>query len=388
MKRKVAVITGTRAEYGLLFRTLTRIQKSDVLELKLFVTGMHLSPEFGNTYRQIEEDGFRIDKKIDMLVSNHSPEAISKSMGLCVLGFAQAYAETEPDIIVVLGDRYEILSAVCAAIPFNIPIAHISGGEDTEGAIDNQIRHAITKIAHIHFPGADIYAENIKKSGEDEWRIFNVGDPGLENIKYTRIISRESLFKSLDIDKNKKTFLVTLHPVTLNSAIQEEQDCRIFFDVLKKYKEYNIVITYPNSDGNGQIIMDEINRMKELSNVRVFKSLGSSNYINLLRECDLVLGNSSSGLVEAPYFRKPAIDYGDRQKGRLRADNVIHVNTDGNELNNAIQRVFFDEGFTKLMKNAKSLYKEGETSAEIVKILETIPLDQKLLRKRFSFGGI
>lgn len=387
MKRKIAVVTGSRAEYGLLYWTMKEIQKSENLKLQLIVTGMHLSDDFGATYKHILDDGFIINKEIDIQVKDDTSQGIAKSMGFGMIGFAQAYKELKPDILLVLGDRYEILAAVSAALPFNIPIAHISGGENTEGAIDNQIRHAITKIAHIHFPGADLYAENLKKSGEEQWRIFNVGDPGIENIRKTRVIPRDTLYKLLNIDTNKRTFLVTLHPATLNNAVQEKIESEIFFNVLKGYENMNVIITYPNSDVNGQIIINEIRKMQKLSNVKVFKNLGSRNYISLMKECDLVLGNSSSGLIEAPFLKKPVIDYGDRQKGRLRADNIIHVNANSDELSSAIKKALNDKYFAEKVRNTESLYGEGETSDQIVKILKNISIDKKLLCKKIIFKG-
>jgi len=386
MKRNIAVITATRAEYGLLYWTMKEIQKSDKLELKLIVTGMHLSPEFGDTYKQIEADGFRIHRKVDMLVSSDTSAAVSKSMGLGIIGFAQAYDELKPDIIVVLGDRYEILAAVSAAIPFKIPVAHISGGEVTEGAIDEQIRHAVTKISHIHFPGAEVYAENIKKLGEEDWRVFCAGDPGIENIKRMQFIEKEELFKLLNLDKKKKTFLVTLHPTTLNSEAQEEKECKIFFNVLREYTDVNIVITYPNADGNGKIVVGEIVKMEQYENVRVYKNLGSLKYLSLMKQSDLILGNSSSGLVEAPFLKIPVIDYGDRQKGRLKAQNIIHADADETGLKNAIEKALHDEAFLKQVKETRSIYGEGNTSEQIVKVLEGIPLGDKLLKKKLVFG--
>ncbi|MCX7748441.1 MAG: UDP-N-acetylglucosamine 2-epimerase [Clostridia bacterium] len=383
--RKIAVITGTRAEYGLLYRTMKRIQASEKLKLQLIVTGMHLAPQYGLTYRQIEEDGFTIDKKVEMIVSGSTPEAVAKSMGLCMLGFAEVYGTLKPDMVLVLGDRYEILAAVSAALPFNIPIAHIGGGEITEGAIDEQIRHGITKMAHIHFPCANPYAENVQKMGEEAWRIFNTGHPGLENIKLTEPIYRETLFRTLNIDGDKKTFLVTLHPTTLNSRSREEQEADIFFRVLKEQRDVNLVITYPNSDPNSDVIVSKIHEISHLENVRTFENLGSLKYLSLMRECDLVLGNSSSSLIEAPFLNVPVIDFGDRQKGRLKAENIISVAADEMELRQAIKKAAGDPSFMEQVRNTKSLYGIGETSKEIVKVLENIPLDQRLIRKKLIF---
>ncbi|MGE5328826.1 MAG: UDP-N-acetylglucosamine 2-epimerase [Deltaproteobacteria bacterium] len=383
MRRKIAVITGARSEYDLLYWTMKEILKAKKLQLQLIVTGSHLSEKFGNTYNVIERDGFIIDKKVDMLLSGDTPLDVASSMGRGTIGFAETYDKLKPDIILVLGDRFEILAAVSAALPFGIPIAHISGGEITQCAMDNQIRHAITKIAHIHFAGGDIYADNIRKMGEENWRIFQVGEPGLENIKKSIFIDREILFKELKIDSNKKTFLATLHPTTLNSREQEEQESKLFFKVLKEYEDVNIVVTYPNSDTNGERIINEIKKIGRVQNVRVFKSLGREKYLSLMKESDLILGNSSSGLIEGPIFKKPVIDYGDRQKGRLKAQNVIHVNANAEEFRKAIQKALYSEEFRKMIAEAKSFYSDGETSKEIVKVFESISLDKNLIEKKF-----
>lgn len=387
MKKKVAVVTGTRAEYGLLYWTMKEILKSDKLQLVLIVTGMHLSPQFGETYRDIEKDGFLINKRIDMYVEGDTPQAIAKSMGIGMIGFSEAYNDLKPDVLLVLGDRYEILSAVTAAIPFNIPIAHISGGEITEGAFDEQIRHAITKLAHIHFPGADEYYRNILSMGEEDWRIHNVGDPGIENIKRINFINREKIYKELELDLDKKTILVTLHPTTRNNEEQEKEDSRKFFNVIKEFCNENIVITYPNSDNNSRMIIDEINSLQNNTKVRVFKNLGSLKYLSLLKESNVVIGNSSSGYVEAPFLKIPTIDYGDRQKGRLKADSVIHVNPNETELRHAINSILYDREFVERLKNAGSLYGEGETSKGIVEVIESIKIDNTLLCKKLITRG-
>ncbi len=389
MKRKIAIVTGSRAEYGLLYWIMKEIQKSRNLELQLIVTGMHLSDDFGASYKQILDDGFIINKEVDIRVEDDTPQGITKSIGLGLIGFAQAYEELKPDILLVLGDRYEILAAVSAALPFNIPIAHISGGEITEGAIDEQIRHAITKMSHIHFPGAEIYRDNIIKMGEQKWRVFYVGDPAIENIFHTKFFDRKLLFSELGLDINLKTFLVTLHPVTSNSKDQIEAESKFFFDTLSKYKNVNIVITYPNSDQYNSII---VNQVKDFclynSNAKAFKNLGSQYYLSVMKACDVVLGNSSSAIAEAPVLKKPVIDYGDRQKGRLKADNIITVEVCTSELQTAIDKCLNDTSFLKQVEKTESLYGNGETSKLIVKILSSIFIDQRLLRKKLVFDQL
>jgi GDP/UDP-N,N'-diacetylbacillosamine 2-epimerase (hydrolysing) len=382
--KKILVVTGTRAEYGLLSLIMKEIEAAKLLQLQVIATGTHLSPEFGNTYRQITGDGFRIDRKVDMLVSSDNPAAIAKSMGLGMIGFAQAYDELKPDVLLVLGDRYEILAAVSAAIPFNITIAHIAGGEVTEGAMDEQIRHALTKMSHIHFACADLYTENIKKLGEEEWRVFNTGHPGIEKIKQLNLVPREELAKKFNLDPGKKIFLVTLHPTTLNSKETEETNSKIFFDVLKTYTDVNIVITYPNSDTNSRIIIEQLEKLKKTENIKIVENLGSLNYLSLMKESALVLGNSSSSIVEAPFFKIPVIDYGDRQKGRLMAKNIIHANPDEKELKQAIDKALTDEKFKETVRASESLYGSGDTSKEIVRVLENLTIDSKILRKKLD----
>lgn len=382
MKRKIAVVTSSRAEYGLLYWTIKSINECPSLELKLIVTGTHMSPEFGNTLSEIEADGIPIESKVDILISNHSSEAIAKSMGLGVICFATEFQKIKPDILLVLGDRYELLAAVTAALPFNIPIAHISGGESTEGAIDNQVRHAITKMSHLHFPGADIYADNLINLGEESWRIFKVGDPGLENIKNTELLEKKELFKILNIDMERKTFLVTLHPTTLNSAVKEKKEAKEFFETIVEYEDTNIIITYPNSDGNGQIIINELEKISIQKNIRIFKSLGRLKYLSLMKHCELVIGNSSSGLVEAPYMKKAVIDVGSRQKGRLKAENIIHVEMEKALLREAINKALNDLEYRSLLEKTRSIYEEAETSKCIVKILKEIDIDDRLIFKK------
>lgn len=385
MKKRIAVITGTRAEYGLLYWTMKEIQRAKKLTLQLIVTGMHLMPAMGSTYKNIERDGFTIDSTVDMMISSDTPAALAKSMGVGMISFAQVYQALKPDCILVLGDRYEILAAVCAALSFNIPIAHIAGGEITEGAIDEQIRHAITKMAHIHFPCADQYAENIQNMGEEKKRICNAGHPGIEYIKKTNFIDKKTLFEKLNISLKKKTLLVTLHPTTLNSYEEEKKNVTLFFDVLRTYQNTNIVITYPNSDGNSSLIMDGIKKIAMLPNVKIFQNLGNLYYLSVMQSCDLVIGNSSSAIVEAPFFKIPVIDYGDRQKGRLMAHNILHVNPNKHDLTAAIEKTLYNSTFLKTVQHTKSLYGEGSTSKKIVATLEKMLSDKTLIRKKSVF---
>ena len=382
-KMKVAVITGTRAEYGLLKLILSKIRDSSKLELKLIVTGTHLCSAFGNTYKDIEADGFEISYKVDILLGSDSPAAIAKSMGLCTTSFAQVFQQMQPDIVLFLGDRFELLSAASAALPFNILLAHIAGGEVTEGAMDDQIRHALTKLSHLHFPCSDDYAENLKKMCEEPWRIHNAGHPCLELIRHTKLISKKELFRKYNLNPSKKLFLVTLHSTTLNSMATEKSEAKAFFNVLKKYSNANIIITHPNADTNGHLILNEINEIKKLQNVHSIPNLGSLNYLSLMKVCDLVIGNSSSGLVEGPFFKVPVINYGERQKGRLKASNIIDAKPNEKDFNMAIEMALYNANYRNALKKTRSIYGDGNTSDIIVKVLESTEKNELLLKKKF-----
>lgn len=382
--RKIAVVTGTRAEYGLLKNTMKKIKENPDLILQLIVTGSHLSENFGYTANEIIEDGFNIDEKLPILLSSNSKDSMAKEMGLLTIGLSQTFERLKPDILLVLGDRYEIFAAASTAMTMNIPIAHISGGEITEGAIDEQIRHAITKMAHIHFPGAGIYGENIIHMGEEPWRVFNVGDPGIENIKLTKYLSKEELKKQLDVDVDEDTMLVTYHPVTLeldNLQYQIENLIKALNLINKK-----MIITYPNADNGGEYIIKKLIEFGKLNpNVYLFKNLGILKYLSVMKLCSCIVGNSSSALVEAPYLKKPVVNIGNRQKGRLMADNIICCSNDYEDIINAVNKSL-SFNFKEKVNKTISLYGEGSTSEDIVNILKTIEIDDKLLKKKLVWS--
>lgn len=382
--RKIAVVTGTRAEYGLLKNTINRIKESSNLQLELIVTGAHLSEKFGYTINEILEDGFEVDEKVPILMSSSSKSIMAKEMGLLMVQLSQIFERLKPDILLVLGDRYEIFAAVTTAMTMNIPIAHISGGEVTEGAIDEQIRHAITKMSHIHFPGAKVYAQNISNMGEEAWRIFNVGDPGIENIKTTKFLNKEDLKKQLDVNIDEDTLLVTYHPVTLEReelSYQTENLIKALNKINKK-----MIITYPNADNGGEYIIKKLQEFEKLNpKVKLVKNLGVLRYLSVMRLCGAVIGNSSSALVEAPYLKVPAVNIGNRQKGRLMAENIICSSNEYADIIRTINESLSTE-FKEKVNNTKSLYGEGNTSEEIVRILESIEIDDKLLKKKFVWS--
>ena len=377
------VLTGSRAEYGLLKRILWGIQRSEKLELYIVVTGSHLLKQYGYTINEIKEDGFQIWKEI-VISSNFADELrVPIEMGNLMIHLSRVFAEERPDILVLLGDRYEALAAASVAVGLHIPIAHISGGESTEGAMDEQIRHAVTKMSHIHFPGASIYADNIKRMGEEAWRVFEVGDPGIENIKNVVMIDKKDLEVELNINIDKSTLLVTYHPVTLEMNDLEFQMDNLI-RALSNYKG-TIIITYPNSDAGSRMIIhkwEEFAKGKKM--VRLVHSLGIVRYLSVMHYCGAVIGNSSSAIVEAPYLKVPTVNIGNRQKGRLMADSIVCCGYSQQEIEDAIDKVLSKE-FVKVVQHSNSLYGEGDTSVKIVDILETINIDDKLLKKKLCW---
>ena len=315
--RKICVVTGSRAEYGLLSRLMHMIQMDSALKLQIIVTNMHLSPEFGLTYREIEKDGFCIDKKVEMMLSSDTSNATTKSVGLAIIGFADAYEDLQPDLLLVLGDRYEILAAVTAALFYKIPVAHLHGGEVTEGAYDDAIRHAITKMSHLHFTSTEEYRQRVIQLGEAPERVFYVGAIGIDNIWHIELLSKESLENSLSFLLNGKTLLLTYHPVTLDREDAERQ-FRNLLSVLESRKDLRIIFTLPNSDTGGRVIIPMIHDFVERHTDRsiAFTSLGQIRYLSALQYITAVVGNSSSGILEVPSFGKPTLNIGRRQKGR------------------------------------------------------------------------
>ena len=380
-KRKICVVTGTRAEYGLLYWLMKEIEADKDLELQLIVTGMHLSSEFGLTYKEIEKE-FKINKKIEMLLSSDTSIGISKSMGLAQISFAEAYEDLKPDIVVVLGDRYEIFSATSAAMIANIPIAHLHGGETTEGAFDESIRHSITKMSHLHFTATQEYKNRVIQLGEHPSRVFNVGGMGIENIKRLKLLSKEEFEKSIEFKLNKKNILVTFHPVTLENSTAKEQFQELL-DAIDELENTNIIFTKANSDTDGRIINQMIDDYvaKNFYKSVGFNSLGQLRYLSALQFVDAVVGNSSSGLAEAPSFKIATINIGDRQKGRIRASSVIDCEPKKEEISKAFEKIYSKE-FQEKLKNVRNPYGENCPSKEITEVLKNINL-ANILKKAF-----
>lgn len=382
--RKIAIVTGTRAEYGLLYWIIKGIHEDPDLELQLIVTGMHLSSEFGLTVDVIEQDGFTIAERVEMLLSSDTETAIATSMGLGMIGFAKAFERLKPDILVVLGDRFEILSAVCATIPFRIPVAHIHGGESTEGLIDEPIRHAITKMSHIHFASTERYKKRIIQMGESPEMVFCFGAPGLDNIYKLDLMNRQTLSRELNIPQTGKIGIVTYHPVTLEKNTSEDQSIELLKG-LKAFPEIYWIFTMPNADTGGRIIIKKIEIFLDENPDRgkAFTSLGQLRYLSLLKNSDVMVGNSSSGLMEAPSFELPAINIGDRQRGRVRSKNLIDVQECNEEpitdaIRNATSNVFRES-----LKGMENPHGSGDSSEKIVNRLKLLTLDENLIKKRF-----
>lgn len=380
-RRKIAVVTGTRAEYGLLYWLMREIKEDPDLELQVIVTGMHLSPEFGLTYKFIESDGFDIDAKVEMLLSSDTVSGIAKSIGLGIIGLTDAFSKLSPDLIILLGDRFEALAVAEVALVHKIPLAHIHGGELSEGAIDDAIRHSITKMSHLHFVTAEPYRKRVIQLGENPDNVFNVGSPGLERITRMRLLDRDELEQKTGISLGKINFLVTYHPATLNideNTLALEQ----LFKALDHFPDAKIIFTKANADEAGRFINSKIDEYVLLNQHRAvsFVTLGDLNYLSLLQFIDAVIGNSSSGLIEVPYFKKPTINIGNRQQNRLRAPSVIDCQYDSDEIMNAIKKALSDD-FEQVLDKTRSSYTQDSTVKKIKSIIKNSDLKNIMIKK-------
>lgn len=380
---KISIITGTRAEYGLFKNLMRKIKIDNKLKLQTIVTGMHLKKEFGLTYKSIEEDGFRISQKIDIGLNGDTPHDISLSLSKGFSGFSKAYLKLKPDLILILGDRFELIPAAYSATIHRIPICHIHGGEETLGVIDDSTRHALTKLSNYHFVSNKVYKRRVVQMGEHPSRVFNVGGLGVDCIKNEKLAKKIEIEKKLKINFSKKNILVTFHPVTL-----ENNTSKIYFlEILKslsKLKDTKIFFTYPNADANGRVIIKMINHYcKKNKNVYKFKSLGQKYYYSLLNYVDLVLGNSSSGLLEVPTFKIPTVNIGDRQTNRLKAISVIDCEPDNIDISKAISKAY-SKKFQKKILGTKNPYGNGGASKKIISILKKNKFSFKLKKKFYD----
>lgn len=367
--KKVCVVTGTRAEYGLLKPIIGLIEKDDNLKLQLIATGAHLSPEFGLTYRQIEEDGFSIDEKVEMLLSSDTSSAVTKSCGIEMIGMADALSRLQPDMMVLLGDRYEAFMATIVARIARIPIAHLHGGELTRGAIDDAMRHSITKFSHLHFTSTEKYRKRVIQLGENPEDVYNVGAIGVENLKKLKLLSKEELENDIGFKFGGKAVIVTFHPVTLEKETAREQ----FDNLLKaidKVPDMKIIFTKANADTDGRIINQMIDAYVRENGHKciAFTSMGQLRYFSAVKYCDAVIGNSSSGIIEVPSFFKPTVNIGSRQDGREKSDSVIDCDNSILGISSAIDKAFSKE-FLSIISASKNPYEGKDTSERIVKII-------------------
>jgi GDP/UDP-N,N'-diacetylbacillosamine 2-epimerase (hydrolysing) len=381
MTRKICVITGTRAEYGLLRWVMQGIKEDAGLTLQIVATGMHLSPEFGLTYREIEKDGFQIDRKVEILTSSDTSVGIAKSMGLGLIGFADALNELKPNLIVVLGDRFEIFAAVSAALVARIPVAHLHGGETTEGAFDEALRHSITKMSHLHFVAAEPYRQRVIQLGEQPDRVFLVGGLGIDNIKCLKLLERAELEAALDLKLSSRNLLITFHPVTLETSTAADQMAELLA-ALAELKNTLLIFTLPNADTDGRILIQMVDQFVAMHpNSRAYTSLGQLRYLSCIAHVDGVVGNSSSGLGEAPALKKGTVNIGDRQRGRLQANSVINCEPTRQSVEAALVKLYSAD-FQASLSGVINPYGEGGASEKVVKVIKRFEIDG-IVKKSF-----
>jgi UDP-N-acetylglucosamine 2-epimerase (non-hydrolysing)/GDP/UDP-N,N'-diacetylbacillosamine 2-epimerase (hydrolysing) len=382
--REITVLTGTRAEYGLLKSSMEAIQSHSELSLSIVATGMHLSPRHGRTVEEIRDDGFSVDREVLMQINGDSGTAMAKSLGVGTTGLADAFASLDPDIVLLLGDRDEALAGALAAAHMNIPVAHVHGGDSMYGAvIDDSIRHAITKFAHIHFPASELSAERIRKMGEEEWRITISGAPGLDDILAGDFEDPDTVLSKYDLNPSESLLLLVQHPVTTQSERAGEQ-MKATLDTVESF-DAQIVIIYPNSDAGGNQIISEIESTEFSQPVRTFRSLPRDEYLALMDAADVMVGNSSSGIIEAPSFDLPVVDIGSRQEGRQRAENTISVPHEAAKIREAISRGFSDSKFSERIISSTNPYDYGGAGERIANRLAEVTIDSSLLRKQLTY---
>jgi len=382
--KRICVVTGTRSEYGILRLLLKKILKSKKLELILVVTGMHLLKKFGNTISQIIEDKIPISKKIPMYIENDDNEMnLGKAVGNVIKTFTEVFFELKPDLLLILGDRYEPFAAVIAASTLSIPIAHIHGGDNVfRGQIDEQIRHAITKFAHIHFPATQKSAKRIELMGEEKWRIHMVGSPSIDMIYQEKLLNKLEICKKFNLDSKKPLILCIQHPYVFESK-QAGDQMRNTLNILKEMGLQTIIV-YPNNDPGFELIIKEIETSRKYNNFKIYKNLDRTDYLSLLKNSNLLIGNSSSGIIETPIFKLSTINIGDRNRGRETAENVINIPSNYRKIKEAVKLALSDD-FKKSCEKAKNPYGDGNASERIVKILENLKIDKNLLIKKLTY---
>jgi len=381
-RRKIAIIASSRATYGYKRKLIGLIHASKKLELQLIVTGMHLMERYGYSIREIKEDGYPIAAAVDIGLKGDTPYAWARSIGKEIQGLASVFEKLKPDIVVVTGDRAEMFAAALTAVYMNIPVAHIQAG-DVSGHIDGSARHAITKLSHIHLAACADSAERVRRMGEESWRVFNVGAPQLDEIIYAKKISKEKLKTVFKVDFAEPLLLVIQHPV-LVEVDKAYQQMKQTMQALKSLKMQAVII-YPNIDAGGRKIIKAIKEYEYLPFIHTYRNVNRGYFVSLLREASVLIGNSSCGILEAPSFKLPAINIGNRQRGRMQADNIINVGYNARAIKMAVAKALFDKNFRRKLSRCRNPYGDGKSSARICKILETIPLDKKLLDKRIMY---
>ena len=379
--RKIGVVTVSRSDYGIYLPILQAIRQEPTLELCLFASGTHMLSGFGKTIDSIEADGFNISEKVEILMASDSPEGIAHSMGMGLIGFSNAYSRQVPDILLVLGDRFEMHAAALAALPFKIPVAHIHGGEETLGSFDNSLRHSITKLSHLHFASTEEYARRIIQMGEETWRVIVSGAPSLDNLNVMPLLTKSELKDKYHIDIQNKFLLVTFHPVTLEYENVEWQINELLAAL--DFCGLPVVFTMPNADTNGRIIRNLIEKYTVMhSQVQVFENLGTQGYFSLASYASAMVGNSSSGIIEAASFKLPVVNIGTRQKGRVHANNVVDINYQRQQIIDGIEQVLTHD-FRKKLDNLVNPYGDGHAAERIVERLKTISINDQLIYKPF-----
>jgi UDP-hydrolysing UDP-N-acetyl-D-glucosamine 2-epimerase len=382
--KKIAVVTGSRAEYGLLYWVLHDLRESCDFELQLIVTGMHLAPEFGLTVSEIVRDGFAIAQRVECLLSSDSAGGVAKSMAIGLVGMSDAFDRLRPDLVVVLGDRFEILVAAQACLVHGIPVAHIAGGDTTEGAFDEAIRHSITKMSHVHFVTNEVSAQRVRQLGEDPRLVYVVGNPGLDHLRRLQLLSRESLGKALSAALGKRNILVTFHPVTLEPSDSERQFAELLAALDELDADTKLWFTRPNADTGGRALAAALDSWAatRTDRVHVHSSLGPMRYLSLMAQVDAVVGNSSSGLYEAPSFRVPTVNIGDRQRGRLAPSSVVHCTAEKSAICTALKKALELD-----CSGVVNPFGDGHSATRIVEILRELPLNGALIKKKFHMLG-
>jgi UDP-hydrolysing UDP-N-acetyl-D-glucosamine 2-epimerase len=384
MRRKICVVTGSRAEYGLLYWVLHDLRERADIELQIVATGMHLAPEFGNTVEEIVKDGFSVSRRVEMLLSSDTPSGVAKSVGLGVIGMSDALEQLCPDVVVVLGDRFEILAAVQACLIHKVPVAHIAGGDTTEGAFDESIRHAITKMAQVHFVTNELSARRVRQLGEDPRRIHVVGSPGLDHLRRRTLLDRAALERALGARLGRRNLLVTFHPVTLEPGEGVDQFAELLAALDTVDAQTTLWFTRPNADTGGRAIAAALENWAadRPGRVHTYASLGQLRYLSMMALVDAVVGNSSSGLYEAPSFGVPTVDIGERQRGRIAAPSVLHCAPERNAIRAAIAGALHLD-----CSGVVNPYGDGRSASRIVELLCQLPPPGELLKKPFHLIG-